>query len=51
MEILNLFGEQDWDDENDGEGFRHRATAIGSRPPALGPFRCNGERSRLEVTA
>jgi uncharacterized cupin superfamily protein len=29
MEIFNLFGEQDWDDENDQEGFRHRATAIG----------------------
>jgi uncharacterized cupin superfamily protein len=31
MEIFNLFGEQDWDDENDQEGFRHRATAIGKR--------------------
>lgn len=31
MEILNLFGEQDWDDENDREGFRHRATVIGKR--------------------
>lgn len=31
MEIFNLFGEQDWDDENDREGFRHRATAIGKR--------------------
>jgi uncharacterized cupin superfamily protein len=29
MEIFNLFGEQDWDYENDQEGFRHRATAIG----------------------
>ena len=29
MEIFNLFGEQGWDDENDQEGFRHRATAIG----------------------
>jgi uncharacterized cupin superfamily protein len=31
MEIFNLFGEQDWDDENDREGFRHRATTIGKR--------------------
>jgi uncharacterized cupin superfamily protein len=31
MEIFNLFGEQDWDDENDREGFRHRTTAIGKR--------------------
>jgi uncharacterized cupin superfamily protein len=31
MEIFNLLGEQDWDDENDREGFRHRATAIGKR--------------------
>ena len=31
MEIFNLFGEQDWDDENDREGFRHRATPIGKR--------------------
>jgi uncharacterized cupin superfamily protein len=31
MEIFNLFGEQDWDDENDREGFRHRSTAIGKR--------------------
>jgi uncharacterized cupin superfamily protein len=31
MEIFNLFGEQDWDDENDREGFHHRATAIGKR--------------------
>jgi uncharacterized cupin superfamily protein len=31
MEIFNLFGEQDWDDENDRDGFRHRATAIGKR--------------------
>src|SRR6266508_1440363 len=31
MEIFNLFGEQDWDDENDREGFRHRAPAIGKR--------------------
>jgi len=25
MEIFNLFGEQDWDDGNDRQGFRHRA--------------------------
>jgi uncharacterized cupin superfamily protein len=31
MEIFNLFGEQDWDDENDREGYRHRATVIGKR--------------------
>ena len=31
MDVFNLFGEQDWDDENDREGFRHRATAIGKR--------------------
>jgi uncharacterized cupin superfamily protein len=31
MEIFNLFGEQEWDDENEREGFRHRATAIGKR--------------------
>ena len=31
MEVFNLFGDQDWDDENDREGFRHRAAAIGKR--------------------
>jgi len=31
MEIFNLFGEQEWDDENDRQGFKHRATAIGKR--------------------
>jgi uncharacterized cupin superfamily protein len=31
MEIFNLFGEQDWDGENDREGYRHRATVIGKR--------------------
>jgi uncharacterized cupin superfamily protein len=31
MDIFDLFGEQDWDDENDREGFRHKATAIGKR--------------------
>jgi uncharacterized cupin superfamily protein len=31
MEIFNLFAEQEWDDESEREGFRHRATAIGKR--------------------
>ena len=31
MEVFNLEGEQDWDAENDREGFRHRATRVGAR--------------------
>ena len=31
MEVFNLEGEQDWDSENDREGFRHRATRVGDR--------------------
>jgi uncharacterized cupin superfamily protein len=31
METFNVFGEQDWDAENDRPGYRHRATAIGKR--------------------
>ena len=31
MDVFNLFGEQDWDNENDRDGYRHRVTAIGKR--------------------
>ena len=31
MEVFNVEGEQDWDSENDREGFRHRATRVGDR--------------------
>ena len=31
VEVFNLEGEQDWDAENDREGFRHRATRVGDR--------------------
>jgi hypothetical protein len=31
MDICNLFGEQDWDSENDRPGHRHRTTVIGKR--------------------
>ena len=31
MDVFKLFGEQDWDGENDRPGYRHRATAIGER--------------------
>ena len=31
MDVFNLFAEQDWDDKNDREGFRHRAAPIGKR--------------------
>ncbi len=31
VEVFNLEGEQDWDSENDREGFRHRATRVGDR--------------------
>ena len=31
MDVFNLFGEQDWDGENDRDGYRHRATVIGKR--------------------
>jgi len=30
-ELFNLFAEQDWDNENDRDGYRHRVTAIGKR--------------------
>src|ERR1700751_4301361 len=38
VEVFNPEGEQDWDAENDREGFRHRATRVGDRlgAPALG---------------
>ena len=31
MDVFNLFGEHDWDSENDRPGFRHRTTVIGKR--------------------
>jgi uncharacterized cupin superfamily protein len=31
MAVFNLFGEQDWDETNDREGFEHHATVIGKR--------------------
>jgi len=31
MDVFNLFAEQNWDSENDRDGYRHRVTAIGSR--------------------
>jgi uncharacterized cupin superfamily protein len=31
VETFNLFAEQEWDNENDREGYRHRVTAIGKR--------------------
>jgi uncharacterized cupin superfamily protein len=31
MGVFNLFGEQDWDDTNDRDGYRHRAAVIGKR--------------------
>ena len=31
MDVFNLFVEQDWDDENGRDGYRHRVTAIGKR--------------------
>jgi uncharacterized cupin superfamily protein len=31
MNVFSLFGEQDWDRENDRPGYRHRTTAIGKR--------------------
>ena len=31
MDVFNLFAEQNWDGENDQDGYRHRVTAIGSR--------------------
>jgi len=31
MEVFNLFAEQDWDNEQERDGYRHRATAIGKR--------------------
>jgi uncharacterized cupin superfamily protein len=31
MKLFNLFGANDWDGENDRDGYRHRVTAIGSR--------------------
>ena len=29
VDVFNLFGEQDWDSENDRPGYRHRTSAIG----------------------
>jgi uncharacterized cupin superfamily protein len=31
MSVFNLFGEQDWDETNDRDGYRHRAVVIGKR--------------------
>ena len=31
MDVFNLFGEHDWEHENDRPGFRHRRTVIGDR--------------------
>jgi uncharacterized cupin superfamily protein len=31
MRIFNLFGDQEWDGENDRDGYRHRVAAIGGR--------------------
>lgn len=31
MRVFKLFGEQEWDGENDRQGYRHRATAIGKQ--------------------
>jgi uncharacterized cupin superfamily protein len=31
MRIFNLFGDQEWDGENDRGGYRHRVAAIGNR--------------------
>lgn len=31
MDVFNLFGEQDWDNENERAGYRHKVTAIGKR--------------------
>ena len=31
MDVFNLNGEQDWDSEQDREGYRHRVTAVGKR--------------------
>ncbi len=31
METVNVFGEQDWDGENDRPGYRHRVAAVGKR--------------------
>jgi uncharacterized cupin superfamily protein len=30
-EVFNLFAEQDWDGENDRDGYRHRVIAVGKR--------------------
>jgi hypothetical protein len=29
--LFNLFAEEDWDGENDRDGYRHKVTAIGQR--------------------
>lgn len=31
MDVFNLNAEQDWDSENDRDGYRHKVTAIGKR--------------------
>jgi uncharacterized cupin superfamily protein len=31
MDVFNLFGEADWDSENDRPGYRHRVAAVGDR--------------------
>ena len=31
METFNLFAEDEWDRENDRDGYRHKATVIGNR--------------------
>lgn len=29
MDVFNLYGEHEWEDENDREGYRHRVAAVG----------------------
>jgi uncharacterized cupin superfamily protein len=44
VRIFNLFGEQDWDGENDRPGYRHRVTVIGKQ---LGASLVGGSPSEL----
>ena len=45
MEVFNLFSDDAWDSENDREGYRHSATAIGKR---LGASLLGGSLYELE---
>ena len=45
MEVFNLFSDDAWDRENDREGYRHSATAIGKR---LGASLLGGSLYELE---